>query len=145
MIIDRVRLTAAARNQLIALKRKTGVEHYNVLCRHAFCLSIANPSIPPIEDFNYNGGIDIDWRVFTGGHEALYLNILLLRMHHDNFSIDETMVRQMLALHLHRGLSYMSSRKEDDLLIALSEEIGSAATTGIGGKGVKSGVQTNFK
>ena len=124
MIIDRIRLTAAARNQLIALKRKTSVDHYNVLCRHAFCLSIANPSIPPIEDFNFSGGIDIDWRVFTGGHEALYLNILLLRMHHDSCSIDEATVRQMLAQHLHRGLSYMSSRKEDDLLIALSAEIG---------------------
>lgn len=123
MIVDRIRLTVAAKHQLIALKRKTGIEHYNVLCRHAFCLSIANPSIPPIEDFNFSGGIDIDWRVFTGGHEALYLNVLLLRMHHDNHAVDETTVRQMLAQHLHRGLSYMSSRKEDDLLIALSSDI----------------------
>jgi DNA sulfur modification protein DndE len=122
-MIDRIRLTAAARHQLIALKRKTNIEHYNVLCRHAFCLSIANPSIPPLEDFNFAGGIDIDWRVFTGGHEALYLNILLLRLHHDSISTDETSIRQMLAQHVHRGLSYMSSRKEDDLLIALSSEI----------------------
>jgi DNA sulfur modification protein DndE len=123
MIVDRIRLTAAAKHQLIALKRKTGIEHYNVLCRHAFCLSIANPSVPPFENFNFSGGIDIDWRVFTGGHEALYLNVLLLRMHHDSQPVDEAMVRQMLAQHLHRGLSYMSSRKEDDLLIALSSEI----------------------
>jgi DNA sulfur modification protein DndE len=122
-MIDRIRLTAAARHQLIALKRKTNIEHYNVLCRHAFCLSIANPSIPPLEDFNFAGGIDIDWRVFTGGHEALYLNILLLRLHHDSISTDETSTRHMLAQHVHRGLSYMSSRKEDDLLIALSSEI----------------------
>lgn len=125
MIVDRIRLTAAARNQLIALKRKTNIEHYNALCRHAFCLSIANPSIPPAEDFNFSGGIDIDWRVFTGGHEALYLNVLLLRMHHDCIPADETSVRQMLSQHVHRGLSYLSSRKEDDLLIALSSEIGS--------------------
>lgn len=123
MLIDRIRLTAAARNQLIALKRKTSIEHYNALCRHAFCLSIANPSIPPIEDFSFSGGIDIDWRVFTGGHEVLYLNILLLRMQQDGIPSDEISVRQMLAQHLHRGLSYLSSRKEDDLLIALSSEL----------------------
>ena len=123
MIVDRVRLTAAARNQLIALKRKTSIEHYNVLCRHAFCLSIANPSVPPVEDFNFSGGIDIDWRVFSGGHEDLYLNVLLLRMHQDGIPSSETSVRQMLAQHVHRGLSYMSSRKEDDLLIALASEI----------------------
>jgi DNA sulfur modification protein DndE len=123
MIIDRIRLTAAAKNQLIALKRKTGVEHYNALCRHAFCLSLANPSVPPQEAFNYNGGIEIDWRTFTGGHEALYLNFLLLRLQFDSLQLNETVARQMLAQHLHRGLSYLSSRKEDDLLLALSCEL----------------------
>lgn len=123
MIIDRIRLTAAAKNQLIALKRKTGIEHYNALCRHAFCLSLANPSIPPREAFNFNGGIDIDWRTFTGGQEALYLNLLLQRLHVDELTLDETMARQMLAQHLHRGLSYLSSRKEDDLLLAIASEI----------------------
>ncbi|WP_230411313.1 DNA sulfur modification protein DndE [Collimonas humicola] len=123
MLIDRIRLTAAAKNQLIALKRKTGIEHYNALCRHAFCISLANPSVPPKEGFNFNGGIDIDWRTFTGGHDVLYLNLLLLRLHTDNLPADETTSRQMLAQHLHRGLSYMSSRKEDDLLLAISANI----------------------
>lgn len=123
MIIDRIRLTAAAKNQLVALKRKTGIEHYNALCRHAFCLSLANPSVPPKEGFNFNGGIDIDWRTFTGGQDALYLNLLLFRLHIDNLPIDEIVARQMLTLHLHRGLSYLSSRKEDDLLLALSSDI----------------------
>lgn len=123
MVIDRIRLTAAAKNQLIALKRKTGMEHYNALCRHAFCLSLANPSVPPREAFNFNGGIDIDWRTFTGGHEVLYLNLLLQRMYVDDLPFDEVIARQILAQHLHRGLSYLSSRKEDDLLLALSSEL----------------------
>jgi DNA sulfur modification protein DndE len=123
MMIDRIRLTAAAKNQLIALKRKTGIEHYNALCRHAFCLSLANPSVPPLESFNFNGGIDIDWRTFTGGHEAIYLNLLLQRLHADALPLDESVARQMLAQHLHRGLSYLSSRKEDDLLLALASEL----------------------
>jgi DNA sulfur modification protein DndE len=123
MMIDRIRLTAAAKNQLVALKRKTGIEHYNALCRHAFCISLANPSVPPKEGFNFNGGMDIDWRTFTGGHETLYLNLLLLRLHMDKLPADEATGRQMLAQHVHRGLSYMSSRKEDDLLLAISANI----------------------
>lgn len=124
MIVERIRLTAAAKNQLISLKRKTSIEHYNALCRHAFCLSIANPSIPPNEDFNFNGGIDIDWRVFTGGYESLYLNLLLLRMRQDGYAINDVTVRQMLAQHVHRGLSYMSSRTDEDLLMGLASELG---------------------
>jgi DNA sulfur modification protein DndE len=125
MLLDRIRLTAVAKNQLIALKRKTGIEHYNSLCRHAFCISLANPSVPPKESFNFNGGIEIDWRTFSGGNEALYLNLLLVRLHHDGITVDDTTARQMLALHVHRGLSYLSSRKEDDLLMALSAELAS--------------------
>jgi len=87
-MIDRLRLTAAAKNQLITLKRKTGIEHYNTLCRHALCLSLANPTIPPIEEFNFNGGIDIDWRTFTGGNEVLYLNLLLVRLMNDDLPTD---------------------------------------------------------
>ncbi len=86
-------------------------------------MSLANPSIPPKEAFNFNGGIDIDWRTFTGGHEVLYLNLLLLRLHTDRLPLDDSTTRQMLAQHLHRGLSYLSSRKEDDLLHALSDSI----------------------
>jgi len=123
MIIDRIRLTASAKNQLISLKRKTGIEHYNAICRHAFCLSIANPSIPPKEDLNFSGGIDIDWRTFTGSNEALYMNLLLLRLKEDDLPIDEATTRQTLALHLHRGLSYLSSRKEEDMLISFASEI----------------------
>lgn len=125
MLLDRIRLTTAAKNQLIALKRKTGIEHNNTLCRHAFCMSVANPSVPPKEAFNFNGGLEIDWRTFTGGNEALYLNLLLVRLQCDNLTPDEATARQMLALHVHRGLSYLSSRKEDDLLIALSTELSS--------------------
>ncbi|MRX08137.1 DNA sulfur modification protein DndE [Pseudoduganella sp. FT25W] len=128
MPIDRIRLTASAKNQLIALKRKTNIEHNNALCRHAFCISLANESIPPKEFFNFNGGLEIDWRTFSGGQESLYLNLLALRMLRDGISIDEATLRETLALHLHRGLSYLASRKEDDLLMVLTHELMSADT-----------------
>ena len=87
MLIDRIRLTASAKNQLIALKRKTSIEHNNALCRHAFCISLANESVPPKESFNFNGGLEIDWRTFSGGQESLYLNLLTLRMMRDGLAI----------------------------------------------------------
>jgi len=123
MIVDRIRLTAAAKNQLISLKRKTGIEHYNVLCRHAFCLSLKNPSIPPNENFNFSGGIDIDWRTFSGGQDILYLNLLLMRLHVDGISTEDATARHVLHLHVHRGLSYLASKKEDDLLRAIATEL----------------------
>lgn len=122
-MIDRLRLTAAAKNQLITLKRKTGIEHYNTLCRHALCLSLANPTIPPAEEFNFNGGIDIDWRTFTGSNDNLYLNLILVRLLSDALPTDVENVRQMMCRHVHRGLSYLASKKEDDLATGLSNEL----------------------
>ena len=114
--IDRIRLTAVAKNQLITLKRKTGINHYNTLCRYAFCLSLANEAIPPVENFNFNGGIDIDWRTFTGGNEALYLNLLIMRQSNDQLPNDLDSLRTTLSTHLHRGLSFMAGMAEVEIL-----------------------------
>lgn len=114
--IDRIRLTAVAKNQLITLKRKTGINHYNTLCRYAFCLSLANDAIPPIENFNFNGGIDIDWRTFTGGYDVLYINLLALRQSQDKLASDEESLKISLSTHLHRGLSFMASMTEHELM-----------------------------
>ncbi|NBJ22095.1 DNA sulfur modification protein DndE [Burkholderia thailandensis] len=122
-VIERVKLTAIAKNQLISLKRKTGVEHNNVLCRHALCLSLANPSIPPEESFNFAGGLEIDWRTFTGGNEGVYHNIIVVRLLLDRIQVTPNSIRQALLLHVHRGLSYLASRREDDLLAELARTV----------------------
>lgn len=121
--MERLRLSGAARNQLVSLKRRTGIEHYNALCRHALCMSLANGSVPPDEDFNFAGGIDIEWRVLTGGQEALYYNLLMVRLLGEGTAPTEDAVRKAALLHVHRGLSYLVSRREDDLLLELSSAL----------------------
>lgn len=78
--MERVKLTSAARNQLSTIKRRTGIEHNNAICRHALCISLANPSVPPNENFSFSGGLEIDWRTLTGGQEDLYTNLLIIRL-----------------------------------------------------------------
>jgi len=114
-MIDRIRLTAAAKTQLSTLKRRTGIEHYNSICRHALCLSLANSSTPPDEGFNFSGGVEIDWRTFTGGNESLYLNLLFLRILEDGGIVSPENVRRVCASHLHRGLSYMGGKDNEYL------------------------------
>ncbi|MBU9275730.1 DNA sulfur modification protein DndE [Burkholderia gladioli] len=124
-MIERVKLTSVAKNQLIALKRKTGIEHNNVLCRHALCLSLANASAPPEETFNFSGGLEIDWRTFTGGNEGVYSNLLVVRLLRDKVQPTPNSIRQALLLHVHRGLSYLASRREEDLLTELARAVSS--------------------
>lgn len=121
--MERIKLTAAAKVQLSTLKRRTGIEHNNALCRHALCLSLANPSMPPDETFSFGGGIEIDWRTLTGGQDALYYNLLVVRLLAEGKRITEDAVKRAFQLHVHRGLSYLASRREDDLLVEMAKSI----------------------
>jgi DNA sulfur modification protein DndE len=121
--MERIKLNAAARNQLATLKRRTGIEHNNAICRHALCISLANPSVPPEENFVFNGGLEIDWRTLTGGQDALYYNLLAVRLLSEGRRATEELIRQTFVLHVHRGLSYLVSRREEDLLVELASAL----------------------
>jgi DNA sulfur modification protein DndE len=121
--MERIKLNASARNQLATLKRRTGIEHNNAICRHALCLSLANPTEPPPETFTFSGGIEIDWRTLTGGEDALYYNLLAVRLLTEGKRVTEEAVRETFLLHVHRGLAYLVGRREEDLLVSLTEAI----------------------
>lgn len=121
--MERIKLTAAAKNQLTTLKRRTGIEHNNALCRHALCISLANPSVPPVENLSFGGGIEIDWRTLSGGQEALYYNLVVVRLLSEGKHVTSELVRQTLVQHIHRGLSFLVSRREEDLLMKLANEL----------------------
>ncbi len=125
--MERIKLSASAKNQLATLKRRTGIEHNNVICRHALCMSLANPSVPPDENFSFAGGLEIDWRTLTGGQEELYTNLLVVRLIADGKRISDEVIKQTFLLHVHRGLSYLVSRREGDLLAELGAVIAEPA------------------
>jgi DNA sulfur modification protein DndE len=108
-LIERVKLTAAAKQQLSTLKRRTGIEHYNVIGRHALCASLANKTKVPQEVLQFSGGLEIDWKTFAGEAEDTLTNILILRALVDEGDTGPAVVRRVLQAHLHRGLGYLAS------------------------------------
>lgn len=108
-LIERVRLTASAKQQLSTLKRRTGIEHHNVIARHALCASLANRTKVPYEALQYSGGLEIDWRTFAGDAEATLSNMLIMRALVDEEDATPEAVRKVLHAHLHRGLGYLAS------------------------------------
>ena len=108
-IIERVRISAAGKQQLSTLKRRTGIEHYNVICRHALCASLANATRVPAETLQFSGGLEIDWNTFAGEAEATLTNLLVVRAVSEEGNSSPTAVRTVLQAHLHRGLAYLVS------------------------------------
>jgi DNA sulfur modification protein DndE len=107
--IERVKLTAAAKQQLSTLKRRSGIEHYNVIGRHALCASLANKTKVPNEALQFSGGLEIEWKTFAGDAEVTLTNLLTMRALADEGNASPTSVRKVLHAHLHRGLAYLAS------------------------------------
>lgn len=109
-MIETIRLSEKARTQLLTLKRRTGLTNWNVLCRWAFCMSMAEPSIPPEEDIPADSSVEMTWRTFAGSHDQVYKAVLLARAQTDGIASEEVRISQYFRLHLHRGISYLVSR-----------------------------------
>jgi DNA sulfur modification protein DndE len=118
--IDHIRLSQQAKEQLIKLKRFTGIEHWNTLCRWALCVSLAEESVPPIAKIPADSNVEMSWRVFGGRYADLYLALVKERCLKDELSIDADTLAQQFRLHLHRGISYLAANKSirrvDDLI-----------------------------
>lgn len=106
-MIDRIQLSQTAKDQLLKLKRNTGIKHWNVLCRWAFCTSLAEPSAPPAAKIPADSNVEMTWKVFAGPYHELYLAMLKARCRRDGLGIDDETLAMQLRLHLHRGIGYL--------------------------------------
>lgn len=107
-MIESVRISAAGKDQLITLKRRTGLKHWNELGRWALCRSLAEPTRPPDVPIPTDGGLEIDWRTFAGRLADLYVDLLVQRCIADGLDPDPHTVQRQLLLHLHRGIGYLA-------------------------------------
>lgn len=119
-MIETVRLSERARVQLITLKRRTGIQQWNILCRWALCVSLAERSAPPDEEIPADSSVEMSWRVFTGGQERVYWALVVQRARLEGHGQTNEGVQRCFRLHLHRGISYLAGSRTlqdiDDLV-----------------------------
>lgn len=126
-----VRVSSTARDQLIRLKRFTGVQHWNVLCRWAFCRSLAEPHAPSPSPLGEMSNVEMTWQVFAGPLSEAFLMGLRQRIAEDGLPEDEETFQTQFKLHLHRGIAYLAGenvRRIDSLaeraVMALLPQVG---------------------
>jgi DNA sulfur modification protein DndE len=111
MPLEHVRVSEKARDQLIKLKRVTGIPHWNVLCRWALCVSLAEPSLPSPVKIPTDSSVDMTWKVFGGSYEEVYLGLLKQRCEKDGLGSSDDVLATQFRLHLHRGIADLASDK----------------------------------
>ena len=77
--VDHVRVSPQSREILNRLKLRTGITQWNILCRWAYCASLAQDSEPKYRQGK--GTIELmDWQTFAGSQSVLFANLLALRL-----------------------------------------------------------------
>ena len=99
-MIETVRLSDRARNQLITVKKRTGVANWNIICRWAFLLSLKDKSKPALEKIELNGAIEMTWRTFAGTNDKLFLALLMQRLKADGITLDKETVNDYFKTYL---------------------------------------------
>jgi DNA sulfur modification protein DndE len=123
--LERIKLSQAAKDQLVKLKRVTKIDQWNILCRWALCQSLAEPSPPSPVAIPTDSNLEMTWQVFGGSIADLLLLALKQRCHTEGLATDRETLAQQLRLHLHRGIVYLAGDptfKSIDRLIGLVAE-----------------------
>lgn len=122
--LERFRLSQNAKNQLNKLKQYTKIDQWNILCRWAFCRSLAEPSIPTSINIPADSNLEMTWRVFGGELADLLLIALKQRCYDDGLGTDKETLSHQFRLHLHRGIAYLAGdlniKKIEDLVALIS-------------------------
>jgi DNA sulfur modification protein DndE len=113
MIVETVRVSQKAKEQLTQLKRLTGIQNWNVLCRWALCTSLADPIPPSNIPIKTDSSIEMDWKTFAGKEADAYAALLNLTVNRGT-DPDELFTR-----HLHRGISVLCGSKKVNSIVCL--------------------------
>ncbi|MDE2804042.1 MAG: DNA sulfur modification protein DndE [Gemmatimonadota bacterium] len=111
-MIETVRVSQKARDQLILLKRRTRIPNWNTLCRWAFCVSLAEPHPPTAHHIKTDSSVEMTWKVFGGAHAEHYWALLKQRCRRDGIATDNNTLAHYFKLHLHRGIGYLAGDRE---------------------------------
>jgi DNA sulfur modification protein DndE len=121
MIARQIRLSNQAKEQLVRVKARTGIKNWNVLCRWALCLSLAEGTVPPDFDIPADSNVEMSWEVFGGEYQHIYEALIRQQCLHDGLGDDPATLNRYFKAHLHRGISYLAStnflKSTSDMLI----------------------------
>jgi DNA sulfur modification protein DndE len=107
--VERVRISQAAKDQLIKLKRVTRIDQWNILCRWALCHSLAEPTPPSPVAIPADSNVEMTWQVFGGTIADLLIIALKQRCYRDGIAINQENLATQFRLHLHRGIGYLAA------------------------------------
>lgn len=107
--METLRISGRAKEQLLRLRRLTGIKHWNVLCRWALCTSLADDRVVGDARFAGDSNVEISWKVLTGTWGDAYLMLLTRRCEKESLVANPKTLNKLLHRHVHRGVGILSA------------------------------------
>ncbi|TYB49199.1 DNA sulfur modification protein DndE [Actinomadura chibensis] len=111
MSLDNVRLSQPAKDQLVRLKRITGIKNWNTLCRWALALSLQDPTPPLVREVVTDSNVEMTWKTFAGAYGDVYMALLKQRCLADGEEPTDEALSHTLTIHIHRGIGHLAGRR----------------------------------
>ena len=108
--IESLKTTTHIKNVLSSIKRVTGIEYLNVICRWALCISLKQKSLPRLVEEKLDG-VEIDYDVFVGKNNSIYTQLLINNLIKHNIEVTKSNVYKYLYAHVNRGVSILYNKK----------------------------------
>lgn len=105
--VETVRIDERGKQHLISAKRRTGLKNWNVLCRWALCMSLAEDTQPAPLDEQAFSNVEMTWSTFAGKHADLYTALIAARCTQDGIEPSPENMAEVFRAHLQRGLLYL--------------------------------------
>lgn len=110
--VEHVRISAKGKEILIKIKRNTGLEHWNEVCRIALCKSLSNPATPVKLEKYIDNAIDIEWKTFAGLYQNELAALIIVRAVKDGIDISKKdVLADYFRSHLERGITSLQNIK----------------------------------
>lgn len=106
MKLTKIKLAKDASNRLRFLAGRTGLTP-NLLCRLGFCLSLAEPTQPRLEEYREEER-EFNRYTLLGEYDALFIALLKQRCYSDGIAEDE--LPDYFRAHLNRGVTLLQQR-----------------------------------
>jgi DNA sulfur modification protein DndE len=126
--VKQVQLSQDAKDRLIRLKGKTGIDSFNILCRWALCRSLSENSPPSPIPLKNDSNLVISWETLAGETSTMLIMIFRQRLKDDGVDLEDSeAVALQFRLHLNRGIGYIAG---DNRIKSISDLM-ALATTGL--------------
>ncbi|MFZ4700993.1 MAG: DNA sulfur modification protein DndE [Candidatus Methylumidiphilus sp.] len=117
--IEYIRVSATGKDILTKIKKRTGLEHWNELCRFALFRSLINRD-PPLAVIKLGEtSIEMEWKTFAGPFQHEFTALIIFRAQQDGIDVTrKDSLSEYFKAHLERGIANI--RNIDDISELLS-------------------------